>query len=99
MFAIWCRAPATPPGTEGIFIFYFILFYFFLVPNAEMRQKHAPEFHASQKPRSRARTAKNGPKQQFALCAQGATSGKLLLKRGFRPGGLPGGPAGRRRRL
>jgi hypothetical protein len=33
---------------------------------AEMRQKHAPEFHASQKPRSRAGTAKNGSKPTFS---------------------------------
>jgi len=35
----------------------------------------------------------------FSQCAPDATSGKLLLKRGFRPGGPPGAPEGRRRRL
>jgi hypothetical protein len=51
---------------DGIFIFLFLflfLFYFFLCPMAaEMRQRHAPESHATQKPRSRAPGPKKRPK-------------------------------------
>ena len=63
------QAPAAPPpGRRGrdFFIFYFLFFIFFLCPMAaEMRQRHAPESHATPKPRSRAPGPKNDPKPSF----------------------------------
>jgi hypothetical protein len=45
----------------------FFIFYFFWCPMAaEMRQRHGPESHATQKPRSRAPGPKNDPKPSFS---------------------------------